>query len=562
MIEPRKSVRDMAAYRPPLEGRRGSVRLDFNENTAGYPGEVPLVPAGEAATYPEYDAILGRLSAHWGVPRERILLTNGSGEAIFLIAFAYIEPGAGAAVASRPTFALIPHFLHAVGARLVEVPETPALEFDAEGIERALSAGARLALFASPDNPTGAVLDPGHVLRWCARFPDTLFAIDEAYAEYAGRTLLPRAGDPANLVVLRTFSKAWGMAGLRLGAAVGHPDVVDALRRVRLPYSVNAAAVAAALRLLDDPSGVTESARALMERKRGLLAGIAARGWPLHAGNAHFFLLRAGLEAGALCAFCRDRGVLLRDRSSSPELRGMVRVNAGTAEENRRFLDCLDDFRAERSLVFDMDGTLVETSRSFDAAVAEVVARRSGVPLEPGELNRLRAEGGFNDDWDAATELLRRRGTPLPWAQVSREGVAHYLSLARSVERLKVPVETLKRLGRRFRLFVLTGRTRQEYDPVWGEVLDPLFERIYCRDDFPDLPPKPAPDMFRAMMRLHGFAGGSYVGDSVDDMRAAAVAGLRPVGLAGTLTATILLEAGAEVVLDSPERIEEAFPAQ
>lgn len=559
MILPRKSVVEAKRYVPPLEGRRGKVRLDFNENTAGFAWAAPGLPVDAVAVYPEYDALHERVSEHLGLSPDRVLLTNGSGEAIFLAAFAFLEPGVDRALTSRPTFSLIPHFLRIVGSDLVEVDVTPTLAFDTEALEAALAESPKIAVFASPDNPTGDELPPGLVLDWCARFPDTLFVLDEAYALYTETSLLPRAGGVENLVVLRTFSKAFGMAGLRLGVAAGPPDVLEAMARAKMPYSVNAAAAAVAPALLERAGEVRREARETMRRKASLLAGVAERGFATVPGHANFFLVRAGADASALAEFLADRGVLVRDRSSLHGLAGTFRVTVGTEAENAAFLAGLDAWRETHALIFDLDDTLVDTSRSYDVAVADLVRRRSDTPVEPGELARLRAGGGFNDDWDAAVELLRRRGVTADRADVERDGKSIYLGIARGAERLLVDPADLKRLAQRYRLFIWTGRTRDEYAPVWGATLDPLFEKVVCRDDVPDLPPKPAPDALRALLAEQGLEGGWYVGNSVDDMQAAAGAGIDGLGVETTLEAQALRAAGAAATVRDPQDVKGTY---
>lgn len=559
MIEPRKTVREIRAYAPPLEGRRGRVRLDFNENTAGTGWGTEGLPAEEVACYPEYGRFREELARELGLPAERLLVTNGTGEALHLIAFTFIEPGVDAALTSAPTFALIPHSLKLVGARLAEVPATADFRFDLDAIGRALDRGIKLAILASPDNPTGATVAPAQIRAWCEGYPETLFAIDEAYAEYGGASALPLARELQNLLVLRTFSKAWGMAGLRLGLVAGDPRLIELLLRVRAPYSVNCAAMRAATALLPRRAEVEAEAKRLAQRRPALLAAFAERGFATHAAGGNFFLVMAGLDAAPLAASLREDGVLVRDQSAKLGMRGIVRITVGTAGENRQLLEAVDLFRRRRAVIFDLDDTLVDTSRSYDAAVAELALRHAGEPLRPKELSALRQEGGFNDDWEAARELLRRRGVDVPLEELAEEGKTIYLPLARGQERLLVDAELLRRLARRLRLFVFTGRTRGEYEPIWGKELGPLFEAAYCKDDFAGCLPKPASDMLREIKRRAGIDGGYYVGNSVDDMRAAKAAGLSAIGVATTCPADLLAEAGADEVIETAGGVRGAF---
>lgn len=558
MIKARSSVENMTAYLPPLEARRGLIRLDFNENTEGFPWASPGLPTELVATYPEYGECEKALAEHWNLGTENILLTDGSDEGLLVVGLTFIEPGVGRAVITRPTFALIRQYLQLVDAQLTEVPLTGGLEFDCGAIAAALG-GVNLALFASPDNPTGAVLDQDCVINWCRNFPDTLFIIDEAYAEYTGKTLVPLVRQRENLMVLRSFSKAWGMAGLRLGAAIGPKRLIDYMRRVRSPYSVNGAAVATVMNLLKRSHEIHSAAQGTMARKKWLTGEVQQRGYRVHSGGGNFFLVSVGADARAWCDYCRRQGVLVRDRSSLPALSGMVRVSVGTERENRIFLDALDAYRRSHALIFDLDDTLVDCSQSYARVVSELVRRYSGTPLRDGELNALRAEGGYNDEWDATQELLRRRRVAVTRQEIAREGESRYLGIAAKREKWNLSDDIVARLRLRYRLLVLTGRTRAEYVPVWGEHTDSRFEHVWCRDDFNGLQPKPAPDMLLAVLDRMKLEGAIYIGNSVDDMRAAREAGLGRVAVRSTTSDRALYDAGAEYIVDNVNNLNEVI---
>lgn len=557
MIAPRASVARLRPYPPSPDGRRAFIRLDLNENTEGLPAEAGVDAVAEL--YPEYGALTAGMAALFNLSPEQVLPTNGSDEALFLAAFTFIEPGRGRALCSKPTFAMIPHYLTLVGAEVTEVPVKNDLSFDLEAIESALAGGMDLVMFPSPDNPTGALLDPDRVRRWCRQWPETLFLIDEAYEEYVGQTVLPLLEHCPNLLVTRTFSKAWSMAGLRLGCALGDPRLLQWMSVTRSPFSVNAAAARAALAMLPRSAEVTARAQALMRRRAELAEHFRAQGCRVGVGHGNFFLLGMGADAPAFARFCRERRILIKDRSGDPFTPGMIRVTVGTEEENAVLRAALDDFRRTHALIFDLDDTLVDTSVSYDRAVAELVERHSGWPLTQAELRALKAEGGFNDDWISARELLRRRGFALPLADLEAEGKEIYLATAIERERLTIDEALLRRLATRYRLMIWTGRTRDEFDPVWGERLSSLFEKICCMDDFPGLPPKPAPDMLTALLRENGIVGGWYIGNSVDDMRAAIAAGIGAIGVETTLNSEQLRAAGAQCTVSSIAQIAEVF---
>lgn len=206
-------------------------------------------------------------------------------------------------------------------------------------------------------------------------------------------------------------------------------------------------------------------------------------------------------------------------------------------------------------IFFDLDDTLVDTSDSFDAVVCSLVEQQSGAPLQREELQALRSQGGFNDDWDATVELLRQRDVRVTREQMAGAGLTLYLQIAQESERLFVELTLLEGLKQSHRLFIVTGRVRAEYDPVWAKSLNPLFEEIVCRDDRPHLKPKPSPDQIMDLMERHGVAQGFFVGNSVDDMRAGADAGLTAIGVATNQSEETLKRAGARHVVSHPREL-------
>jgi len=211
------------------------------------------------------------------------------------------------------------------------------------------------------------------------------------------------------------------------------------------------------------------------------------------------------------------------------------------------------------AVIFDLDGTLVDTSKSFDETIKQMVQRYSGEALSDQEIASLRQEGGYNDDWVTTAELLRRRGFVEPFSKIVQEATELYLQLAPSNEFALFDDQLLSAIAERHPLFIVTGRTRPEYDPIWGERLDPLFKRVYCLHDVPGKAPKPSPDYLLHLIADFNLENGVYVGNAVDDMWAARDANLTRIGIASTLPAKALSEAGAQIVLQSVNELRQVF---
>jgi len=331
-VSPRPEVAAMAPYSPPVEGRRGKLRLDFNENAVGCsPAVLAALRALDAeriATYPEYGPLRTALARHLGVPRDRVLPTNGADEAIHLL----VEGFAGAGervVIPVPTFVMYRFYAEVAGARIVEVPYAKDLSFPEAAVVRALH-GAKLALIASPNNPTGTAASIDGLRRILRANPRCLVVVDEAYHEFHGATALPLLARFPNLVVLRTFSKAYGLAGLRLGCAIARSPVLAVLAKVQSPYSVNAVAAAVAPAALADRAFVRRYVAEVRSARGFLRRELAALGIPTWPSQANFVLARFGDDSPRIAAALRAENILVRDRSGSRGLEGCVRLGVGT----------------------------------------------------------------------------------------------------------------------------------------------------------------------------------------------------------------------------------------
>lgn len=558
-VTPRAIINSLAPYKKPQEGRYDFARLDFNENTKGFSDLFACkdLPAELFNTYPEYDLLYAKIAEFYSLPKDSLILTNGSDEGISVIANSFIEAGIDRAIVSDPCFAIIPHSLKLAGAEIRPVKVNGDLSFNVKGIEAELKSGAKIAFFASPENPTGVVLDCKLVASWCQAYPETLFVIDEAYGEYSDFSCLSLINEFDNLLVLKTFSKAWGMAGLRLGIVFGKPELIEVLQRVKLPYSVNAAAVWMAQKLLDNAAKVKMEVKDSLIRLKNLATEIEQRGYRVKRGQSNSVLIELGYLAKRFTEFCRSESVLVRDRSELID--GMVRVSTGTQEENDKFLQALDKFSKSFGVMFDLDDTIVDTSKSFAKVVEKLVEQYTGSPLKPGELRSLKAEGGYNDDWIATQELIRRRGYEADIEDIVLTAIPMYREIAMEAEELICDLALLETLRKRHKVFVVTGRCRVEYDPVWGERLDPVFDQIYCVGDRPHLHAKPSGDYLEACMRENNLSDAIYIGNSVDDVSAALSLKIEAIGVTTTLSAEQLKASGATRVLSSVDELKELF---
>lgn len=354
----RPAVRGLPPYRG-LAGARPAVRLDGNENPLGPSPRVLTTLAGldgEALSrYPDARRLARAWAGCLGVSPARLLVTAGSGPALALAAELTLEAG-DACLLLAPSFELYGWAARRRAGRLVTVPSAPGRPFPARAVSAALRRERpRLVLLGLPDNPTG-VAPSLSWLEWATRaHAGALFVVDEAYHEYYGRTALPLTARRRNLLITRTLSKAYGLAGARVGAVVGPARLIRALRTINVPYPVTGPAVAVALAGLRDRGHVARTVRAARRGSAQLAAGLGALGARVLRPRANFVLLDAGSAAAAdrLVTALARRGIGVRDRSHLPGMAGLVRVTCGTDAENDRFLavmrELTDTRRARRA---------------------------------------------------------------------------------------------------------------------------------------------------------------------------------------------------------------------
>ena len=341
MLKARAAVRSLPAYHPPLGGREG-LRLDFNENTVGCSPRVLArlrsIDPEQLARYPEREPAERAVADFLGVSPAGTLLTNGVDEAIHLVCETYLEPGDEALIVV-PTFSMYRIYAAATGARVIEIPAGDDFRFPAGAVLARITPRTRLIAVANPNNPTGTFAALEDLRRIALAAPEAALLVDEAYFEFCGRTMLDFRGELPNLFVARTFSKAYGLAGLRIGVLIGDAGQMPLVRLAGSPYSVNAVALACLPDALADQEYIRRYVDEVCAGRRLLEDTLRSLGVPHWQSQANFVLARFDLPQ--LPASMRRRGVLVRDRSSDYGCAGCVRMTLGPGPHTARLLGAL-----------------------------------------------------------------------------------------------------------------------------------------------------------------------------------------------------------------------------
>ncbi|MFH0920376.1 MAG: histidinol-phosphate transaminase [Fibrobacterota bacterium] len=346
MLTPRPAIARMKPYHPPLEGRRDFLRLDFNENSRGCSPRVVealrTIDAHEIATYPEYNAFKSKLAAFAGLPEENILPTNASDEGIQTVFQTFLDPGSEV-VLPVPTFAMFRFYAEILDLPVREVLYNTDLSFPETGVLSAITERTRAVVLVNPNNPTGTAIQRNAIFRILDVMKDRLVLLDEAYVEFHGETLVDQINAYPNLVILRTFSKSFGLAGLRLGLVLSHAGNIGYMTKAHSPYSISGLTVRLGMAALDDTASVRDYAFEISRSKERLAAALKAMGvrsWP---SSANFLLAYFGDRSRAVEAALKARGILVRDRSADPLLQGCLRITLGTLAQTERLIQALKE---------------------------------------------------------------------------------------------------------------------------------------------------------------------------------------------------------------------------
>jgi len=335
----------MKEYHPPL-GSRDALRLDFNENTLACSPKVrealSRISAGDLTRYPERAPVEAIVAAHLGLAAEQVALTNGVDEAIHVLFETFLEAG-DELLLPVPTYTMYDVYASATDARVLAVQAGDDLQFPFERLFAAITPRTKIIAIANPNSPSGSAATRAQLVELANRAPHAVLLVDEAYFHFHGETVIDLIGVVPNLIVARTFSKAYGLAGLRLGVLAGPASLLHWARRVLSPYSVNSLALACLPPALEDTAYLDWYVKEVLEARKEFEAALDAacvRYWP---SRANFVLVDIGPQHTEFVRSMRAAGVLVRDRSGDPGCDGRVRITIGTREQMQRAILVLNE---------------------------------------------------------------------------------------------------------------------------------------------------------------------------------------------------------------------------
>ena len=336
----------MSAYQKVADG--SGLRLHLNENTGGCSPAVldaiRALTAEDIAFYPPYDDVERETAAYLGVDRSWMALVNGLDEGLHLVSALALRPdrhGPLAGVIPEPAFEMYDACVYAAGGDAVKVAPRPNFAFPFEEILEQLTERTGILYLTNPNNPTGLAIPASTIGLLAEVAPHVTILVDEAYIDFGGDTCLPLLDRYRNIVIGRTFAKAFGLAALRAGCLLAHPDTLRPIRETMSPYNLNVAAAAGLRAAIRDRAWRDRYVEQSAASRDRIYAFCDARAIPYYRSEANFVLVRIGPRATAIAESLAQRGILVRDRSTQPGCAGCIRITAGLTEHTTACLDAL-----------------------------------------------------------------------------------------------------------------------------------------------------------------------------------------------------------------------------
>ncbi len=527
-IPERKNIAELKPYESARGLYKRGLLLDANENYQQWMN-VDLSKMKNLNRYPDpnCDALRDKLAQIYTkrLSKENIFIGNGSDEIISLLIEGFVERDESVML-MEPSYGVYEVQAGIKNRKIKKIILNSDFSLNINEIKKQCK-GTKLLFLCSPNNPTGNLITFQEIQQ-IIQFFTGIVVIDEAYIEYAGleNSFASLVKTNKQIVVLRTFSKAWGLAGVRVGYALGDPVIINTLNKIKPSYNVSSISQEIVSQALDQKSGLQKSITQTKDLKKQLERDLTVLGMPIIPTQTNFVLAKIP-NAKKIYQQLAQQKIIVRDRSTLPYLGDALRITVGSETENKKFLQALRPLIFD-ALIWDMDGVLIDVSRSYRRTILETVryfCPKETISIE--NVNRIKNTSGFNNDWDTTYQLIEQRTkNKINYEQVKTIFQKKYKLLSIN-EKLLIPRDVLKQLKNRYRKFgIATGRPRNEaLAALQKNGITDLFDTVVALEDTVKGKPDPQP-LFKAARNL-SVVNPLYIGDTPSDRQAAQAAQMR-----------------------------------
>jgi histidinol-phosphate aminotransferase len=546
-IRPRPGLEGLRPYQPRSDEPGITLRLDNNEAPSAVAElaahALRQTTAEEIRRYPVPAPLEAQIAERYGVDPSRVIVTAGADDALARIMTAFLDRDRRL-LSVVPTFEMIPVDARVAGADIIEV-QWGTGDFPLDAILEAIEPGIGAVAVVTPNNPTGLVapIDQLKQVALAARRVGAVLVVDVAYAEFAESDPTSQILDIDNVIVVRTLSKAWGLAGLRVGYAVAPRALADSVRVAGGPYPTSGPSLRAASVMLGSGEAIVRQVAETIVRERAVLTQILRScGFEVTDSQANFVFARAD-HAADLSRTLKDDGILIR-AFNKPGLEHAIRITCpGEPTDFDRLCRAIVRWARPSAILFDLDGVIADVSGSYRRAIADTCAH-FGVRITSEQIETVKLEGNANNDWVVTHRLLTRAGIEVEYDAVTDEFERRYHGTPEQpglseTETMLLAIDQLRAVTSTFPCAIVTGRPREDA----AEFLDRFglrecFNAIVCMEDaeLPKPSPKPLQEALRRLRASgaldHNDANPVWmIGDTVDDLRAAIAQGVVPLGV-------------------------------
>ena len=563
MTSPRKSILNIEGYDIPLFLDEYRLKLDLNENAMGPSPKVinalQNITAEDIKYYPAYGEVINKLASFNNIDSAMILQTNGADEAISYVFDTFVEKD-DVILAVTPSFVMPKIYANILGCAYQEINYTEKFVFPIEELLKNIDEKTKLIIITSPNNPTGEAISRENMLKILEAANGKYILIDETYVSYGDESFIDLIKNHSNIFITRSMSKDFGLAGLRFGYIIANKENITHLKKAIKPYSVNIAAVKAALAVLDDIEHLNYVVSQVKESKKLLAEGLKQLAVKIYPSDANFLLVDFGEKADFIYKKLLNAGIKVKNCGQTKHLENCLRITLPAVKDVKYILESL---KSRDLIIFDVDGVLVDTRNSYRMAIKETYRHFSGKEVSPEEIQQSKNLGGLNNDWDLTEYLLKNSGIMIPKSQIidkfqelyfGNNGDGFILN-----EEILISPKIIKNLAKDYDLAIFTGRPKQEAEFAlkrWG--LEDCFCPVITMEDLPNDKHKPEPDGLLKILSIASPINAYYLGDTHDDMISAKKAGITAIGVLPPQDKSLeltekLKKFGAEEVLQNTE---------
>lgn len=459
-MEAKKTIQNLSAYPVSLFDEEGYLKLDSNESDFGPSPKViealKNIQSQDIQYYPFYGELLQKLADFHNISIDNIILTAGADEGISAILSSFLEYGQSVLTVT-PSFIMPKIYSKINGLNYIEVPYKEKWKFPAEDFIKNIEK-ADLINVTTPNSPTGEIIEQDIIDKIVKKAEGKAILIDETYGNYSGITNLDLINNNENVFIVRSFSKDFALAGLRLGYIISAPNNIKELRKYLSPYNVSTLTVKAGITALDDFEYFKNVKIEIEQSKEILSKGLEKLGAKVYPSKTNFICVDFGLKADFIYKKLIDAKIKVKYFNQTPMLENCFRIGVPRLENTYKILKAI---KIKPTIVFDMDGVLIDASKSYRVAVQKTFEHFANKKVTSEEISQTKKLGGLNNDWDLTQYLLKKNGIDIPYVQIVDEFQSHYKKLA-EIEEPLVSYDFFEKLVNDYNLAIFTGRVKEE----------------------------------------------------------------------------------------------------